>query len=406
MTSVNERPYLSIGEVLGLLLEEFPDITISKIRFLESQGLIEPERTASGYRKFFDADVERLRVILREQRENFLPLRVIRDRLENGEIDDSGVPSPTAPRGIRNVRVGDDTGGLDLDDTGPIEADPTGTISPHADLVNSSRHPAAKFRPQPTGQLPVTAPAATVPAPSPAAPATSPTPPAAPPPAAAAPVPGVPAAAASVASASGTAAPAPTAPLVAAASTAAAPVAPTAPTPSSVPTAAVPAGPATVAPTTVAAAPTPTSPPVLVVVPDHRPPVTAAAEMPSDVYVRAEVCSLAGITAAQLAELESFGLVAGRGTGNSTTYTAGDLAVVRAAAGFLARGIDARHLRGWRQAAEREASLFEQRILPLLRQRNPQARQDAVALLGELADLGAQLREALVGQLLRHHLES
>ena len=74
---MQERPYLSIGEVLALLLEEFPDVTISKIRFLESQGLIDPERTASGYRKFYDNDVDLLRVILREQRENFLQLRVI-----------------------------------------------------------------------------------------------------------------------------------------------------------------------------------------------------------------------------------------------------------------------------------------------------------------------------------------
>ena len=85
--------HLSIGEVLGLLLEEFPDVTISKIRFLESQGLIEPERTPSGYRKFFEDDVELLRVILREQRENFLPLRVIKDRIDSGQLD------PTPPRG-------------------------------------------------------------------------------------------------------------------------------------------------------------------------------------------------------------------------------------------------------------------------------------------------------------------
>jgi DNA-binding transcriptional MerR regulator len=78
----DDDDYLSIGEVLGLLLEEFPDVTISKIRFLESQGLIDPERTPSGYRKFYDADVELLRVILREQRENYLPLRVIKDRIE------------------------------------------------------------------------------------------------------------------------------------------------------------------------------------------------------------------------------------------------------------------------------------------------------------------------------------
>ena len=68
-----ERNYKSIGEVLGLLLEEFPNVTISKIRFLESQGLIEPERTASGYRKFSDSEVERLKYILREQETNYLP---------------------------------------------------------------------------------------------------------------------------------------------------------------------------------------------------------------------------------------------------------------------------------------------------------------------------------------------
>src|SRR4051794_26288601 len=100
---MSDRPYLSIGEVLGLLLEEFPDITISKIRFLESQGLIDPERTPSGYRKFYDPDVERLRVILREQRENFLPLKAIRDRLESGAIEGEGGATP--PRGIRNVTV-------------------------------------------------------------------------------------------------------------------------------------------------------------------------------------------------------------------------------------------------------------------------------------------------------------
>ena len=65
--------HLSIGEVLALLLEEFSDVSISKIRFLESQGLIDPERTPSGYRKFYDDDVELLRCILREQRENYLP---------------------------------------------------------------------------------------------------------------------------------------------------------------------------------------------------------------------------------------------------------------------------------------------------------------------------------------------
>ena len=77
---MTSRTYLSIGDVLTLLREEFPDVTISKIRFLESQGLVNPERSPSGYRKFFDHDVERLRWVLRQQREHFLPLKVIRDR--------------------------------------------------------------------------------------------------------------------------------------------------------------------------------------------------------------------------------------------------------------------------------------------------------------------------------------
>src|SRR5712672_4114209 len=95
--SLAERPYLSIGEVLGLLLEEFEDITISKIRFLESQGLIDPERTPSGYRKFYPSDVERLRFILREQREHFLPLKVIKERLS--EMDSGAITEPTAGGG-------------------------------------------------------------------------------------------------------------------------------------------------------------------------------------------------------------------------------------------------------------------------------------------------------------------
>src|SRR5207248_10391589 len=75
------RSYLSIGEVLVSLKTEYPDITISKIRFLEGEGLIQPERTASGYRKFYEADVDRLRRILKMQRDEYLPLKVIKERL-------------------------------------------------------------------------------------------------------------------------------------------------------------------------------------------------------------------------------------------------------------------------------------------------------------------------------------
>jgi DNA-binding transcriptional MerR regulator len=73
---------LSIGAVLGRLREEFPDVTISKIRFLEAEGLVRPARTASGYRQFTAADVERLRFVLAAQRDRYLPLKVIKEQLD------------------------------------------------------------------------------------------------------------------------------------------------------------------------------------------------------------------------------------------------------------------------------------------------------------------------------------
>jgi DNA-binding transcriptional MerR regulator len=304
VTALTDRPYLSIGEVLALLLEEFPDVTISKIRFLESQGLIDPERTPSGYRKFYDADVDRLRVILREQRENFLPLRVIRDRLENGQIDDSGALTP--PRGIRNVTVLE----RDVDETGERQV-------PDAADVRTAHHPAAQLR---------------------------------------------------------------------------------------------------VAVSTEA--PTPVDPAAQSTTPATRPAANPAAQFFAanevapqldsvrDTFGASDLCGLAGITAKQLSELESFGLVSGKGAGTTALYSTSDLAIAKAASGFLARGVEARHLRGWKQSAEREASLFEQLVLPLLRQRNPQSRHQAAVSLGELSEQGAELRAALLAAALRQHLEN
>jgi DNA-binding transcriptional MerR regulator len=80
--SVPARAYLSIGEVLSKLRGDFPDITISKIRFLESEGLIEPQRTPSGYRKFTSNDLDRLRYVLLAQRDQYLPLKVIKENLD------------------------------------------------------------------------------------------------------------------------------------------------------------------------------------------------------------------------------------------------------------------------------------------------------------------------------------
>jgi DNA-binding transcriptional MerR regulator len=82
--SAQEGGQFGIGEVLAQLRPEFPDISTSKIRFLEAEGLIEPARSRSGYRRFSAADIERLRYILTMQRDSYLPLRVIRERLADG----------------------------------------------------------------------------------------------------------------------------------------------------------------------------------------------------------------------------------------------------------------------------------------------------------------------------------
>jgi DNA-binding transcriptional MerR regulator len=86
-------PRLTIGEVLAVLRDDFPDVTISKIRYLESEDLVHPQRTPSGYRKFSRADVRRLRYVLAAQRDQYLPLRVIKEHLE---ALDRGEPLPTA----------------------------------------------------------------------------------------------------------------------------------------------------------------------------------------------------------------------------------------------------------------------------------------------------------------------
>ncbi len=92
---------LTIGDVCEELRDEFPDISISKIRYLDVQGLISPQRTPAGYRLFSEADVERLATVLRLQRDEFLPLKVIRDELDT--------PRPERPR--RRVRALRDEGG-------------------------------------------------------------------------------------------------------------------------------------------------------------------------------------------------------------------------------------------------------------------------------------------------------
>jgi DNA-binding transcriptional MerR regulator len=245
---MEDRAYLSIGEVLSLLKEDFPDVTISKIRFLESQGLLDPERTPSGYRKFYDRDVDRLRWILRQQQDHFLPLKVIKGRLR--------------------------------DATGAVEED-------------NGMPPAAANRP--------------------------------------------------------------------------------AATPNPVP-AAVEGAPLTV-------------------------PRTGAS------MTLAELASATGLEEDDLHELERFGLLFPKRVGSTAYYDEDGLLVANLAAGFMRYGVEARHLRMYKVASDREASFLEQVVMPMMRQRNPQARRQATETLSELSRLGQALRAAMLRQALRQYFE-
>ncbi|MCX4552368.1 MerR family transcriptional regulator [Streptomyces sp. NBC_01387] len=111
-TATESDRLVSIGTVLNLLRDEFPEVTISKIRFLEAEGLVEPQRTSSGYRKFGPADVERLAQVLRMQRDHYLPLRVIRDHLDAlGRGEQIQLPAPGAALARADGAPDDGSGG-------------------------------------------------------------------------------------------------------------------------------------------------------------------------------------------------------------------------------------------------------------------------------------------------------
>ncbi|MEO9223788.1 MAG: MerR family transcriptional regulator, partial [Acidimicrobiales bacterium] len=141
-----DRSHLSIGEVLSLLQDEFPDVTISKIRFLESQGLIDPERTPSGYRKFYEGDIDILRWILLQQREKFLPLKVIKDRLDEsgGKVPPGDAPEPaTEAASAAGMAAATAPAGAVVDAL-PFAPDPPTQASPSAPAAEPVPAPAAE----------------------------------------------------------------------------------------------------------------------------------------------------------------------------------------------------------------------------------------------------------------------
>lgn len=322
------RSHLSIGEVLSLVQEDFPDVTISKIRFLESQGLLDPERTPSGYRKFYKEDIERLQWILTQQRDNFLPLKVIRERLDEwdatgappdgvGEGSDDGAASDGRPEQTDGIgaapqtRSPDASADVDRDIPGFDEIASTPEDDPRraaASLAASSAMEVVSNQPTPQPVAPV----------SDATPALEP-------------------------------------------QTSVQPAAP---------------GPDSGTADDLRVGPTSTS--------------LTAEEL-------AEQC---GVEPAVVHELESYAMISSRRLGAESYFEPDAAVVVRACRRFLDHGIEVRHLRMYKIAAEREAGVFEQLVMPLLKQRNPEARARAIDTVRALADAGEDLHAAL----LRHVL--
>jgi DNA-binding transcriptional MerR regulator len=302
--SANGGSHLSIGEVLSQLQEEFPDVTISKIRFLESQGLIDPERTPSGYRKFYAADVERLRWILAEQRDNFLPLKVIKERLDDHDpvAEGSLVPPRSAPAAPPAAPTStSETGG-----TGETSAEPTPSETVRAAVVETTVLEVAVAHVQAQEEEIVSN------------------------------------------------------------------------------------ADATDVPSTRRRVRDLTLPLVL----DGEP---APDDDAPDTYDRVALANTAGVTEADLDELESFGLIKPfYDDGIRAFYDREALVCVRAAAVLAKHGIQPRHLKMYVHFTEREATLFHQVLAPFLRQRNPVSRARVDETIVDLVNEARALRGALL----------
>jgi len=355
---VSTRTYLSIGDVLSLLRQEFPDITISKIRFLESQGLVDPERSPSGYRKFYEHDVERLRWVLRQQREHFLPLKVIRDRLAaNGG----------SPAGL-DALEGDEP----AMETAAAAASSSETVAHEVE----ARLTPAPPTPAPPAPERATAPTVAGPSPDPARGEVARQP-------------------VGLDSSSWGSSERALPPEVAERELRAATPSPMAPRPNPVRASSLrPEEPAVSQPS---APPTGANP----VSGAHRsgPPVSAGASLTRD-----ELCAASGLAATEVAALEGFGLLEPLVVGGTCYYDEEALKIARLVADFARFGLEPRHLRLFRNAVDRELGLIEQVVTPMLRRRNPEARQQALDAASELSHLGQALRAAMLGRALRHHL--
>ncbi len=501
---MSARSYLSIGDVLSLLRQEFPDVTISKIRFLESQGLVNPERTPSGYRKFYEHDIDRLKWVLRQQREHFLPLKVIKDRLDgavtSAPLTGAGAPTSrgasrtsatvegVAPSGKAHTPP-PGAASIGSPSAGPATTHPDATAAEERELTTEGRDGAATFaadepvlagqrgggsrlqddnergagvvgdrRPfdERSGSTAADHPTSTVDGNDQAPPEhTHPGP--------------------TAASTTGS----PAGPVSALGSAAATGVARSrgpagSAEPAHVPQPAGSAGPAAGAASSAAERQGTPSPGVPAPAQptghsgsgptgggrrrskrgsgDGRSEQGGSRDEPSDgppavghtagtgqggaasrrrqpgagetaetaekggtgsgvdlngaTLSIDELATESGLEIEMIRELESYGLLHASSVAGVECYDEEALVVALAAAGFARFGVEPRHLRLYKNAADREAGFVEQVVLPLVRQRNPEARARAEKSADELARLGQQLRSSLLRTALGDLLDS
>ena len=418
------RRYLAIGELLETLRPEFPDLTLSKIRFLEQQGLLEPERTPSGYRKFFSGQVERLWWILDQQREGYVPLKEIRQRLAAAEsagilsplsVPPSTVPDPGAsvtrlePRTsalVAPIPIGVQQRGIPSDRDESEDADHDEPHDPslrHApkEALGESRHPSSVARRVQQAFAVISA-SADHPAQGGADQSTR--------------EPGTPSERSVQRSAD--------APSRQRAKSGDSSLPPSgdrsARQDSSVPSGSSASGSsasgssASGSSTSAAADSATTSSQDTPSV--SQPKVdTASARLGSanpliSQYTGAsftfdELVRASGLEPEELRQLESFGLIAGHSVLGALYFDEDALIAARAAQKFKAYGIEPRHMRIYRTMADRESGFLEQIVSPLVHRRQESARNIAADQLEDLIALGTQMRLVALRRLLRASLD-
>ncbi len=384
---MGDRGYRSIGETLDFIKGEFPEVTISKIRFLETQGLIAPERTTNGYRKFYAHDIERLTFVLRQQREQFLPLKVIKDRITEKEpgvfvLDPSKGRFAKYQRS-KSSKFEKDIFGDPLDESANQAR--RNQANRKVEAKGSSVHETGSAHSQPGhAAMPISAGPAEGRSTATVNTRTEPRPPEA----------------SKLNAVSQHIAP----------NDAGVPATQSGSLADKLPAAkrprlfALPSASALAEKLEEARA----LHDRLDETDESQESANDAAEsgFPKNSFTARNIAELADLSLVQVEDLTTFGLLNPTSVRGQQIYCAADLELASLAKEFARFGLEARHLKMYRVSAEREASFLEQVILPILANKSSKSRNRAETALTQLGELGAQFRTLLLERAIEKILQS